>query len=96
MRVITSIVISLLVLAGAGWLTPSFAQAPETEQQKEFVPISERPAQEELPSATLVISAYSFVLLVFFAYVLMLSRKLGAVSQEMQRLEGEIKKGARR
>jgi hypothetical protein len=95
MRFITSIVVAVVILAGAGSLT-SFAQAPQTEQQEKFVPISERPAQEELPSATLVISAYSFFVLVLFAYVLMLSRKLGAVSQEMQRLEGEIKKGARR
>ena len=96
MRFITSIVVAVVILAGAGSLTPSFAQAPQTEQQEKFIPISERPAQEELPSATLVISAYSFFVLVLFAYVLMLSRKLGAVSQEMQRLEGEIKKGARR
>jgi hypothetical protein len=43
----------------------------------------------------MVVAAYIFVLLAFFAYVFSLSRRLSAVKQDMARLETEIK-GSRR
>ena len=37
--------------------------------QSEFVPVTEIPASEQLPSAPLVIAAYAFVWIAFLAYV---------------------------
>jgi hypothetical protein len=74
------------------------SQAPSANQppQDEFSePLSELPPEERMPAAPMVVAAYIFVLLAFFAYVFSLSRRLSAVKQDMARLETEIK-GSRR
>ena len=52
--------------------------------QSEFMPVTEIPASEQLPSAPLVIAAYAFVWLAFMVYVWMMWRKLGKVEQELE------------
>ena len=70
------------------------AQQP-TEQQGQFVPAESLPQREQMPAAPLLISAYAFVMLVLFAYVLSLSRRIGAVKTDLGRLESEMKRGSR-
>ena len=75
--------------------TASLALAQQPQRQDEFVPVSELPAAEQLPAAPLLIGAYVFVLVVLFVYVLSIARRVGAVHQEVQRLEGELKSRSR-
>ena len=82
----------LLVLA----LAPAIAaQPPAAEPQDEFVPISELPPQDQLPSAPLLIAAYAFVWLAVGGYVLSVARRLASVQREVERLDSDLKKGSR-
>jgi CcmD family protein len=70
-------------------------QQPEGQPPKqtdEFVPISQLPAQDQLPAAPLLVIAYAFVWLVLFAYVVSVSRRLAKVQHEVERLESDIAK----
>jgi CcmD family protein len=69
------------------------AQAqPPTEQQEEFIPIDQLPPQEQLPAAPLLVGAYAFVLLMLFAYMVTVSRRLTAIQREVDRLESDLKR----
>jgi CcmD family protein len=82
----------VLVLA----LTPgAFAQQPPQKPTEEFVPVSELPPQEQLPSAPLIVAAYAFVWLALGGYVLSVARRLATVQREVERLETDLKKGTR-
>ena len=65
---------------------------PQTE---EFKPISELPPEEKLPAAPMLVAAYIFVLLAFFAYVLSIARRMRSVTQEIARLETDLKRHGR-
>jgi hypothetical protein len=84
--------IALLLLGGA--VSHAFAAQPPAPQD-EFKPVGNNPAPEQIPAAPLLIGAYIVVLGGLFAYVLSLSRRLGAVQQDVQRLEGELKRRGR-
>jgi CcmD family protein len=73
----------------------SLLQDPQTEPPDRFRPVDELPPEDRLPAAPLLISAYAFVLLALFAYVLSVARRLTAVQVEVERLEREIKKSGR-
>ena len=62
------------------------------QPQSEFIPVTEIPASEQMPSAPLVIAAYAFVWLAFLVYVWMMWRKLGKVDQELQTLAAQLGK----
>ena len=70
-----------------------YAQAPQ--QQEEFVPIDELPAQDQLPAAPLLVAAYSFVALALFAYVVSVARRMATVQRELERLESDLKRSGR-
>jgi hypothetical protein len=80
----------LLLLFSAA--APASAQPPQP--QDEFKPVGNNPAPEQIPAAPLLIGAYIVVLGGLFFYVVSLSRRLGAVRQDVERLEGEIKRRA--
>ena len=88
-------VLAILLLASAAPAT--LAQQPQTppEQVDGFTPIDQLPPQDQLPAAPLLITAYSFVVLVLFAYVLSVARRLTAVRQDMERLGADIKRSGR-
>jgi hypothetical protein len=71
------------------------AQGPKQEQQNEFTPIEQLPPQEQLPAARLLIAAYVFVLAALFLYVVSVSRRVGVVRREVQRLEADLKRTGR-
>jgi uncharacterized small protein (DUF1192 family) len=75
-----------------------FMQSPQGDQRPAdvFESISEIPKDEQLPAAPMVVAAYIFVLLALFAYVLSIARRLGAVKQEIARLESELARSGRR
>lgn len=75
-----------------GLATLASAQPP---RQDAFVPVSELPPTEQLPAAPLLVGAYVFVLVALFAYVISIARRVGAVRQEVDRLEGELKARSR-
>lgn len=90
-RVITFAALILLLAAGS-----MAAQQPQqTEQQKGFVPVSELPPQDQLPAAPLLVSAYAFVWLAVFGYVVSVARRLSVVQRECERLEADISRGHR-
>lgn len=83
-----------LILAAA--LGPSAAaQQPPQEPTDEFVPVSELPPAEQMPSAPLVVAAYAFAWLALGTYVVSVARRMTEVQREVSRLEGELKRGNR-
>ena len=90
MTTLRCIALSLFLL---GTATVAFAQQPQ--RQDEFVPVSELPPTEQLPAAPLLVGAYVFVLVALFVYVLSVAKRVTAVQQEVQRLEGELKTRSR-
>ncbi len=87
------------ILLVAGLAAPVFAAAsqgqPPSEPQSEFIPIDQLPPQDQLPAAPLLIGAYAFVLLALFAYVFSVASRLTKVQREVERLEGDLKRGGR-
>ena len=71
-----------------------FAQQPAPVE--EFVPIDQLPPQDQLPAAPLLVAAYALVVLVLFAYVVSLARRITAVHRDLDRLDADLKKNARR
>jgi CcmD family protein len=71
------------------------AQQPPS-QQEEFIPIDQLPPEEQLPAAPLLIGAYAFVLLMLFGYMLMVSRRLGVIQREVDRLDNDMKRNSGR
>ena len=59
------------------------------------MPISQLPPQDQLPAAPLLVTAYAFVWVVLFGYVVSVARRLTKVQHEVERLEADIKRGTR-
>lgn len=92
-----SLLVFVCAVACCGALaTPVMAQPKQPpEQQKEYVPIDQLPPQEQLAAAPLLIGAYSFVMVVLFLYVVTVARRITTVQREVERLEGDLKRGGR-
>ena len=90
----------VLGASGSYWLTLDrvtgatlLAQQPAPVD--EFVPIDQLPPQDQLPAAPLLVSAYAFAVLVLFAYVVSLARRLGGVQRDLDRLQSDLKRNGR-
>ena len=68
---------------------------PQPQQQDEFVPVSQLPAQDQLPAAPLLVTAYAFVWIVVFVYLASVARRLSRVQREVERLESDMKRSTR-
>ena len=90
-RMITFAALILLLAAGS----MRAEQPQQTEQQSGFRPVSELPPQDQLPAAPLLVSAYAFVWLAVFGYVVSVARRLSVVQRECERLEADISRGHR-
>jgi len=89
-------IVPVLAFAGLLCQTPAVlaqapAPAPVPEQLDEFVPIDQLPMQEQIPAANLLIPAYAFVWVAVLVYVVSIARRLGAVQQDVARLEADLK-----
>jgi CcmD family protein len=90
------IAVFVLAVSCSGPLLVSVAAAQTQPAPKdEYVPVSQLPPQEQFPAARLVISAYSFVIVVLFLYVVTVARRLTAVQREVERLEADVKRTSR-
>lgn len=74
---------------------PDAQQSQQPKQTDEFIPVSQLPPQDQLPAAPLLVTAYSFVWLVLFGYLVSLARRLGTVQREVERLESDVAKRTR-
>ena len=74
---------------------PTTQSAQPPEQQGEFIPVDQLPPQDQLPAAPLLITAYSFVALALFAYLVSVARRLSTVQREIERLESDLKRTGR-
>jgi CcmD family protein len=90
MRVLVLLLLLISSVAAAQQPAPDQSQPPK--QTDEFVPISQLPAQDQLPAAPLLVPAYAFVWVVLFAYVMSVGRRLTKVQHEVERLESDIAK----
>ena len=89
-------IVAVLLLAAACSGAPLQAmQAQPPEQQDEFVPIDQLPPEDRISGVPLLIAAYAFVLVMFFAYMVSVSRRLGTVQREVERLESDMKRTGR-
>jgi CcmD family protein len=66
---------------------PVLAGAQPTPSPDEFVPISQIPAEEQIPAINLVAAAYAFVWLALIGYVWSLGRRLQKSETDLARLE---------
>jgi len=90
-RLFASLLLVLTLAPGAAARQPS--QPPQ--RQDEFVPLSELPPEERLPSAPLLVAAYAFVWLALGGYVLSVARRLTSVQKEVERLDADVRRGTR-
>jgi CcmD family protein len=75
--------------------TPPAAAPPPAPQsvpaaQDEFVPISELPADEQIPAAPLLIAAYALVWIILAVYVWTLWRRFQRAEQDVKRLASRL------
>ena len=88
-------VLVVLTMVAGPFMPIASAQQPPPQQQDEFVPIDTLPPQDQLPAAPLLVTAYAFVLLVLFGYVVSVARRLTTVQRELERLESDVKRSGR-
>jgi CcmD family protein len=85
MRVIRSMLLVFAVVLSA---VPAAAQPPrQPQQQEEFVPIDQLPADEQVAAAPMVVAAYSVVWIAFVGYVFTLVRRIKKVEADLASLE---------
>jgi hypothetical protein len=75
-------------------VVPLSAQG-QPKQQEVFTPIDQLPPQDQLPAAPLLVGAYTFVLLMLFGYLFVVSRRLTAIQTEVDRLDTDMKRTSR-
>jgi CcmD family protein len=56
----------------------------------EFVPVKDLPAQEQLPAAPLLVTAYAFVWLVVLVYVIFLWQRIGRVERDLRSMAHQL------
>jgi CcmD family protein len=101
MTTLIRVVAVVVVLAGSGFnrivadSTVTLLAQQQPKQQEEFTPIEQLPPEEQLPAAPLLVGAYAFVLLMLFGYMLMVSRRLTTIQQEVERLDTDLKRTGR-
>jgi CcmD family protein len=80
---------------GSAEQQPDAQQSQQPKQTDEFVPISQLPPQDQLPAAPLLVTAYAFVWVVLFGYLMSVGRRLTFVQHEVERLESDVAKRTR-
>jgi CcmD family protein len=87
-------VLVLVLLAAAA--PAVLAMQPTPERQEQYVPLDQLPPQEQMAAAPLLITAYVVVIVVFFVYVFSVARRLTVVQREIERLDADLRKSAKR
>jgi CcmD family protein len=96
MKTLIRVVAVVFGLAGFGFSVPdstaTLLAQEQPKQQEDFTPIDQLPPQEEYPALPLLVGAYAFVLLMLFGYVFVVSRRLGVIQSEVDRLDRDLKR----
>lgn len=79
------LVLVLILAAAVVCVVPSWTAA-QPEQVNEFVPIDELPAEDRLPAAPFLITAYAIVWILAFGYFWLLSRRQADVERDLAEL----------
>ena len=87
------VIVAVSAAAARGPVRPALLFAQQPQQQDEFIPIDQLPPQDQLPAAPLLVTAYSFVVLALFAYLISVARRLGVVQRELDRLQSDARRG---
>jgi CcmD family protein len=75
---------------------PTKPTQPPSAAQEGFVPVDQLPKpQDTMPAAPLVATAYAFVWVVLFGYVISIWRRLSTVERELQSVSRRIGTGGR-
>jgi CcmD family protein len=94
--VITPVLAHAFAAGSTGFGVAGQQPQPEPPKQTdEFVPISQLPPQDQLPAAPLLVTAYSFVWLALFGYLVSVAQRLSKVQREVERLESDMKRSTR-
>ena len=88
--VLAALAISVPACAAQSQPPPQNQPGPQ-QPSGEFIPVDQLPPEDRLPAAPLLISAYAFVLIVFFLYVVSLARRLANVQRDVDRLGASLK-----
>lgn len=88
------VLIAVLLSGLAGAVSAQTEGAAPSAAQDGFVPVSELPPQEQLPAAPLLVTAYAFVWVAVFGYVVSVARRLSSVQREVERLESDFKRSS--
>jgi hypothetical protein len=72
-----------------------FAQPPQEPAREQYVPIDQLPPTERMPSAPLVVAAYSVVWIVAMFYAWTIWRRIAKVEDDMQTLARRQKDASR-
>lgn len=82
-------VCAFVVLMVCGGPAVGVGQTPQQppQQQDEFVPIDQLPAEAQMPAAPMVVAAYAFIWVAFIAYVFTLVKRVRKVEEDVRRLE---------
>jgi CcmD family protein len=75
----------------AALIAPAVVEAKQPQPPKEFLPVSEVPAGEQIPAINLVATAYGFVWVVMLGYAWSIARRLKTVESELAGLESRKK-----
>ena len=93
MRLTTLVLLLLLAPAGS----PLFGQQPPPPAAQEgFVPVDQLPADEAMPAAPLLITAYAAAWGIVLLYLWSIWRRLARVEQELAEVGRRIESGTRR
>lgn len=68
----------------------TFAVQPLETAQDEFVPMDEIPAEEQLPAAPLLVTAYAAVWAIAIGYLWTIGRRLGALEREIMDISRRV------
>jgi CcmD family protein len=90
---VARLLFALIVFCGVA--TPiAQQQPPPSAAQEGFVPVDQLPKpQDTMPAAPLVATAYAFVWLMLFGYMVSIWRRLNAVERELQSVSRRIGTG---
>ena len=69
----------------------ALAKEEQPQPPKEFVPVDDVPAGEQIPAINLVAAAYGFVWVAMLGYVWSIARRLKTVESELTELESRKK-----
>jgi CcmD family protein len=101
-RIVRTVVVALVCIGAVPGRSraqeptaPPAQTSQQPQQQNEFIPLDQLPPTEQLPAPRLLIAAYMFVLGALFVYIVSLSKRLGHVRREVERLEADLKRSGR-